>query len=252
MMFKYHSFGVGYVEFKQLRMGSKLMLQWAPCVKKLYVYRNNISQKGMKQFIGAAANLIEVELAMDIVCAADMDDLLCASSSLVTVRCRGLYIPAHLPQQLVAFLTCLEPTYIEPPRMATFVLRARFERLLVVAAGMPHLRVLDIACKGLDDLRSRVQLLDIAELTLRLRLDKSGLRLDWVGQQHCGQLKLHMEIWSWDSPHLTVVGQLEVMNISHLMLHDCLGCGWHRYSDRIHAAYSALAAFGQLELDLLS
>lgn len=253
LMLQYSSFSVGDVEDKQPCMSSQLMLQWAPTVKKLFVYDDSCSQQGMRRFLSAAINLTEVELAVDVVLShtAHMDYILCASSSLVIVRCRGLYLPAQLPAQLQKLQTCLEPTYIERPKKSSLVLQARFEGLLTVVAGMRELQELDIAIKSLADLRSSVQLPQLAELTLRLRLAET-LHLVWVRKQRCGRLTLHMEIWTWEtSIYVAALKQLKRLNISRLIVSDSMGYGRRATDFDIMARCADLAAARHFKLDVL-
>ena len=116
---------------------------------------------------------------------------------------------------------------------------------------MHELQVLDIACKSLADLRSSVQLPQLAELTLRLRLDQI-LILDWVEKQQYGQLKLHLEIWARRTfPHMAVMRQLKRLNISQLIVSDCMGHGRGTMESHFMARCAEMAAGKHFKLEVL-
>lgn len=256
---KYTSFSVGCVEDEQPWMGSKLMLQWALWVRKLCIYQDNISHVAMKAFVRAASSLTEVELATDVSCTASIDDILCASSSLVTVRCRGLYLPLQLPCQIQVLQTCLEPTYNEASQDSSSSLHARFQELLTLVASMPHLQALDIACCGLKDLQGMsMPLPEIDVLTLHLRLEDFYLDISWLKKWRSRQLILHLEIWSWEElAHTLVLDGLLIADIRdmRLIVSDCRGRGWPDqppYAATYLPSYKRLAVYKQFSLEFRS
>lgn len=207
---------------KLSRLNSQLLLQWAPCVRCLYLGDWSIRKEGIKDFVAAAVNLSEVVINVchidDFACA---DSILCASKSVLTIRSGAndfnCYMPRCLPQQLQQLHVLSIPTLAQ--KETHTVLQPRFEAFLSLVSSMRHLRVLSINFDTLA-LRCSASLPKLAKLSLchymghGSRLDLSCLR-----KQHHDQLCMCLVLDRCNAETCQqAVSQLQQIHISYLHL----------------------------------
>ena len=147
--------------------------------------------RGFAAFVAAASNLTEVVVMTQDKDSAVADSILCASSSVLTIRSKPdaphFYMPRKLPQQVqqlsVSFRSLAE---YQDDDDGFPELQPRFEAFLGMVSSMPDLRMLSIDCASLA-LNCGLRPPRLARLDLHFCISptESQLGLSWLhGQQH--------------------------------------------------------------------
>ena len=184
---------------KSCSFDSQLLRQCATMVRCLHIGDWAMQCKGFTAFVAAATNLAEVVILTHKHDSALVDNVLCASTSVLTIRSKGsvhrfsfengtnYYIPCQLPQQLQKLsVSFWKKSWCQKSAHGFPKLQTQFEAFLTMVCKMSHLQELSINCASLA-LTCSVRPPRLARLDLHLRMwpeKLSQLDLGWLHGSH--------------------------------------------------------------------
>ena len=210
--------------------------------------------------MAAAFNLTEVIVASKKAKNAHADHLLCASSSVLSIRSLDLgsypssldlgshpntYIPSKLPQQLqqleVSFVALAHKQRAKPQMV--------FRAFVSMMSSMPELRTLTLKCGTLVP-ECSMCLPKLAKLEVHISVWGKGSQLSWLHSQAYDQLDIHLVMHDCGKEgSQQVISELQQLHLGqlHLIMHG----GMTAASQQIWQSYSGCDHF-HLELDFWS